>query len=108
MNLDLVPLGWMHFAASVERASEHPLAAAVMDAASAGNIALSPIRDFKASSGKGASAVIDNRRVILGTAKFLGEADIATDALQPQAERLRADGALLQPSKLSKRKKSRS
>jgi Cu+-exporting ATPase len=83
----------LHFAASVERASEHPLAAAVMDAASAGNIALSPIRDFKASSGKGASAVIDNRRVILGTAKFLGEADIATDALQPQAERLRADGA---------------
>jgi Cu+-exporting ATPase len=83
----------LQFAASVERASEHPLAAAVMDAASASNIALSPIRDFKASSGKGVSAVIDNRRIILGTAKLLGEADIATDALQPQAERLRADGA---------------
>jgi heavy metal translocating P-type ATPase len=83
----------LQFAASVERASEHPLAAAIMDAASAGKAALLPVGDFKAFSGKGASAVIDNRRIVLGTAKFLGEAGIATGPLQPQAERLRADGA---------------
>jgi P-type Cu+ transporter len=83
----------LRFAASVERASEHPLAAAVLDAASAGNVVLWPVNDFKAAFGKGASAVIDNRRIILGTAKFLGEAGIATDPLQPQAERLRAEGA---------------
>jgi Cu+-exporting ATPase len=83
----------LQFAASVERASEHPLAAAIMDAASAGNIALLPMSDFKASSGKGASAAIDNRRIVLGTAKFLGEAGIVTDVVQPQAERLRGDGA---------------
>jgi Cu+-exporting ATPase len=83
----------LQFAASVERASEHPLATAILDAASARNIALLPVDDFKASSGKGASAVIDNRWIILGTAKFLDDAGIATNSLQPQAERLRADGA---------------
>jgi P-type Cu+ transporter len=83
----------LQLAASVERASEHPLAAAIMDAASAGNIVLLPVNDFKAVSGKGASAIIEGRRIILGTAKYLGEAGIAADPLQPQAERLRADGA---------------
>ena len=83
----------LQLAASVERASEHPLAAAAVDAASAGNIVLLPVNDFTAASGKGASAIVDNRRIILGTAKNLGEAGIAADPLQPQAERLRADGA---------------
>jgi P-type Cu+ transporter len=83
----------LQFAAGVERASEHPLAAAIMDAASAGNIGLLPASDFKADSGKGVSATIDNRRISLGTAKFLGEAGIATDTLQLRAERLRAEGA---------------
>jgi len=83
----------LRLAASVERASEHPLAAAIGDAASAGNIVLLPVNDFKAVSGKGASAIIDKRRIILGTRKYLGEAGIAADPLQAQAERLRADGA---------------
>jgi len=83
----------LQFAASIERGSEHPLAAAIMEAASAGNVAPLPVSDFKAVSGKGAAGVIDNRRLTLGTAKFLGEAGIATNPLQPQAERLRADGA---------------
>jgi P-type Cu+ transporter len=85
----------LQFAASAERASEHPLAGAITHAASAGKIGLLPVSDFKAASGKGASAIIDNREIILGTAKFLGEAGIATDALQPRAERLRADGATI-------------
>jgi P-type Cu+ transporter len=83
----------LQLAASVERASEHPLAAAVTDAASATNIVLLPVNDFKAVSGKGASAIIDKRRIILGTAQYLGEAGIAADPLRLQAERLRADGA---------------
>jgi Cu+-exporting ATPase len=83
----------LRLAASLERASEHPLAAAIVDAASAGNIVLLPVNDFTAVSGKGASAIIDKRRIILGTGKYLGEAGIAADPLQAQAERLRADGA---------------
>jgi P-type Cu+ transporter len=83
----------LQLAASVERSSEHPLAAAIMDAASAGNIVFLPVNDFKAASGKGVSAIIDNRRIILGTGKYLGEAGIAAEPLQPLAERLRADGA---------------
>jgi P-type Cu+ transporter len=85
--------GVLQLAASVERASEHPLGTAVVDAASAGNIVFLPVNNFKAVSGKGASAIVDKQRVILGTAKYLGEAGIAADPLQPQAERLRADGA---------------
>jgi P-type Cu+ transporter len=83
----------LQFAASVERGSEHPLASAIVEAASARNVVPPPVSDFKAVSGKGASGVIDYRRLTLGTAKFLGEAGIATDPLQPQAERLRGDGA---------------
>ena len=82
----------LQYAASVERGSEHPLAAAVL-AAAAGNTVLLPVSDFKAVSGNGVSAIVDGRRVALGSAKFLDRAGIATGPVQPQAERLRADGA---------------
>jgi P-type Cu+ transporter len=83
----------LQLAASVERGSEHPLAAAIMEAASAGNGTLLPVSDFKAVAGKGVSAIVENRQVALGSAKFLGEIGIAADPLQLQTERLRADGA---------------
>ena len=83
----------LQLAASAERGSEHPLAAAIMEAATAGNATLLPVSDFKAVSGKGVSAIVDSRQVALGSAKFLGEIGIAADPLQPQTERLRADGA---------------
>jgi P-type Cu+ transporter len=83
----------LQFAASIERGSEHPLASAIIAAASAANAVRMPVSDFRTFSGKGVSGIIDNRRLVLGTAKFLGEADIATGPLQRQAERLRADGA---------------
>jgi Cu+-exporting ATPase len=83
----------LQLAASVERGSEHPLAAAIMAAASARNLASLPTADFAAFPGKGVSAMLDYRRVLAGTAKFLREFGIATDPLQREAERLRADGA---------------
>ena len=80
-------------AASVERASEHPLAAAIVRAAAERKIELKPVRGFDSPTGKGAVGVVEGRRVALGNAKFLAELGIATSALDADAERLRQDGA---------------
>jgi P-type Cu+ transporter len=83
----------IRLAASVERASEHPLAAAIVAAAAARNIAVAPVSGFEAPSGKGASGTVEGRNVTLGTAKFLSERGIDATSLESEAERLRADGA---------------
>jgi Cu+-exporting ATPase len=82
----------LRFAASVERSSEHPLAAAIVAAAAERKIDLLPVSDFASPSGKGATGVVERRRVALGNAKFFAEQGIATAALQAEAERLRGDG----------------
>ncbi|WP_370644762.1 heavy metal translocating P-type ATPase [Methylorubrum sp. B1-46] len=83
----------LHLAASVERASEHPLALAIVAAAEAQGLALAPVSDFDSPTGRGAEGTVDGRRVRLGNAKFLAEAGIDTAALDPVAEALRQDGA---------------
>ena len=83
----------LRLAASVERASEHPLGRAIVDAAAERNIELAPVRGFDSPTGKGAIGMVERRRVVLGNARFLAELGIATDALEPEAERLRAEGA---------------
>jgi Cu+-exporting ATPase len=80
-------------AASVERASEHPLASAIVAAASERGLTLPAAQDFDAVAGMGVSASIDGRRIALGNAKFLSELNVDTIPLEAQAERLRADGA---------------
>jgi Cu+-exporting ATPase len=82
----------LRFAASVERGSEHPLAAAIVAAAAGRKIDLLAVSDFEAPSGKGATGTVERRRVALGNAKFFAELGIATAALQGEAERLRGDG----------------
>jgi Cu+-exporting ATPase len=83
----------LRFAASVERASEHPLAQAIVAAASERRIELAQVRGFDSPPGKGAIGMVDRRRVVLGNAAYLAELGIATDTLDGQAERLRLDGA---------------
>jgi Cu+-exporting ATPase len=83
----------LRFAASVERSSEHPLAAAVVAAASERNIALPGVTGFDSPAGKGAIGMVEHKRIVLGNAKFLAELGIPTDALSSDAERLRRDGA---------------
>jgi Cu+-exporting ATPase len=80
-------------AASVERASEHPLAMAIVQAAEARGLSLSLAADFDAPTGKGAVGTVDGRRVLLGNAAFLREQGIEASALAEAAERLRAEGA---------------
>jgi P-type Cu+ transporter len=83
----------LRLAASVEQASEHPLAAAVVAAAKERGLAPSQVSEFDSPTGKGAVGIVDGRRVRLGNAKFLHELGIDTAALDGEAERLRADGA---------------
>jgi Cu+-exporting ATPase len=83
----------LRLAASVERGSEHPLAAAIVAAAAERNFELSPVRDFDSPVGKGVIGTIEDKLLALGNARFLGELNIDTSALSAEAERLRGDGA---------------
>jgi Cu+-exporting ATPase len=83
----------LRLAASVERASEHPLARAIVDAAAERKIVLAQVTDFDAPTGKGAIGTVDQRKIILGNARFLGETGISVTPLEAQAQRLRQDGA---------------
>ncbi|MFM8932787.1 MAG: heavy metal translocating P-type ATPase [Gemmataceae bacterium] len=66
----------LRLAASVERSSEHPLAQAVVQAATRRNLALAIPEDFTASPGLGLKARVDGRGVLLGNARFLAENEI--------------------------------
>ena len=83
----------LRFAASVERGSEHPLAAAIVKTATERGIALGMVRGFDAPAGKGVIGMVEGKRLALGHAKFLAELNIDTQALAQEAERLRTDGA---------------
>jgi Cu+-exporting ATPase len=83
----------LRYAASVERGSEHPLAAAIAAAAAERSIEPPAVTGFEAHSGKGVVGSVEGRRVALGTASFFAERGIATDSLQSEAERRRGDGA---------------
>jgi P-type Cu+ transporter len=83
----------LQLAASVERASEHPLADAIVRAAKERNLALKPVEAFDSPTGKGATAKIEGKAIVLGNAGYLNSVGIATAALEVEAERLRQDGA---------------
>ena len=83
----------LRLAASVERASEHPLADAIMRAAKEKQLALSPVEQFYSPTGKGATGKVDGKTVVLGNAKYLTSIGIDAQALDAEAERLRQDGA---------------
>jgi Cu+-exporting ATPase len=82
----------LRLAASAERGSEHPLAAAIVAAAAERKLDLAPVRGFDAPAGKGVIGMVEGKRLALGSAKFLAELNIDTAALAAEAERLRQDG----------------
>ena len=79
--------------ASVERASEHPLAMAIVNAAQEGKLNLSAVTDFDSPVGKGVVGTVDGRRVVSGSAKFLAEEGIDSASLNQSAEEQRANAA---------------
>src|SRR5206468_5286514 len=80
-------------AASVERASEHPLADAIVRAAKERNLDLSKVEEFDSPTGKGAIGKVDGKSVVLGNSNFFTSLGMETQPLDEQAERLREDGA---------------
>lgn len=83
----------LRLAAGVERASEHPLALAVVAAARDRGIALPEVADFNSPTGKGAVGNVDGKRITLGNAPFLKESGIDPGLLEIQADDLRSNGA---------------
>ena len=83
----------LRLAASVETASEHPLARAIVAAATERKLATTEAADFDSPTGKGVVGTVDGRKLVLGNARFLGESGIDTGALEAEADRLRRDGA---------------
>ena len=83
----------LRLASGVERASEHPLALAVVAAAEAKGISIPQVSEFDSPTGKGAIGLVDGKRITLGNARFLEENGIATGAMAQQADDLREDGA---------------
>jgi len=79
--------------ASVERASEHPLAAAILAEAQVRKLALTPVTDFDSPAGKGVVGIVDGAHVVCGSAKFLTEQGIDVAALAADAETFRLKSA---------------
>jgi Cu+-exporting ATPase len=79
-------------AASLERGSEHPLAAAILKGAEERGVELAEARGFRSITGKGVVGGVDGKRVALGNAKLLEELNIEAGELWDQAEALRQDG----------------
>jgi Cu+-exporting ATPase len=82
----------LRLAASLERASEHPLAAAIVAGAQERNLALGKNQGFQSYTGKGIFGVVDGKRVALGNLKLFEELKISAEGLRERAEQLRAEG----------------
>jgi P-type Cu+ transporter len=83
----------LRLAATVERASEHPLADAIMRAARERSIDLGKVDEFDSPTGKGVTGRVDGKAIVLGNAGFLRSLGIDAQSLSDRAERLRGDGA---------------
>jgi P-type Cu+ transporter len=79
-------------AASLERASEHPLAAAVVGGAVERGIRLGTVDGFRSLTGRGVVGTVGGRRVALGNVALFAELGLPVAGFAARAERLRADG----------------
>jgi len=82
----------LRLAASVERASEHPLAAAIIGGAEARGIAVLAASDFLSLTGKGVRGMVDGKLIALGNRALLEELGVEPRELADRAEELRRDG----------------
>jgi P-type Cu+ transporter len=83
----------LRLAASLERGSEHPLAAAILLAAKERKIALSDVQDFRALPGQGVIGTYENKPVAIGNAAILASLGISANDWSAKAEALRREGA---------------
>ncbi|MGE3150670.1 MAG: heavy metal translocating P-type ATPase, partial [Pseudorhodoplanes sp.] len=83
----------LQLAASLEKASEHPLAQAIVQAAEERELPIARVLGFDSSPGKGVVGFVQRRRLAVGNAGFLRELGIDVGPLGEEADRLRAEGA---------------
>jgi Cu+-exporting ATPase len=82
----------IRFAASLERASEHPLAAAVIKSAEERGLQIPGAAQFRSLAGKGVTGTVEERAVVVGQAGLLREMQIDPGAFAERAEALRREG----------------
>ena len=82
----------LQLAASLERGSEHPLAAAIVSGAEARGVKVSPATDFVTVPGKGVTGLVDSRRVVVGNTALLASLGIEPGDLPARADALRREG----------------
>ncbi len=82
----------VRLAASLERGSEHPLAAAIVAGGEARNVALSAVEGFVSVTGKGVKGSVDGKSVALGNKALMADLGIDLGALGDDAEKLRQEG----------------
>ena len=87
------PDALLRLAASLERSSEHPLAAAIVAAAGEKGLALVDPSEFDAPPGKGVFGKVEGRAIAIGSARFLGEIGIDASALAAEADAPSREGA---------------
>ena len=83
----------LRLAAGLERASEHPLAAAVVAAARAAGASIPDVVDFVSVTGKGISGKVETHEVAIGNASMMADRGVRLDALEAKAAEFRRDGA---------------
>ncbi|XXB04307.1 copper-translocating P-type ATPase (plasmid) [Rhizobium binae] len=83
----------LRLAATLERASEHPLAAAIVAAAREWGLALGEAREFDSPVGKGVTGTVDGRNLVIGSHRIMAEVGVHLSSLAAEAETLRGEGA---------------
>lgn len=83
----------LRLAATLERASEHPLAAAIVAAAQERGIVLGEAREFDSPVGKGVTGTVNDRKLVIGSHRIMAEAGVDLSALVAESEALRGEGA---------------
>jgi len=83
----------LRLAASLERGSEHPLGAAIVEAAMQRGLNLSDASEFDSPTGKGVVGTVEGHKIMIGNAPFLAETGVDSQLLAAEADALRSDGA---------------
>lgn len=82
----------LRLAASLERGSEHPLAAAIVAGAEERGVELASVSDFESRTGKGVTGTVNGNRVALGNRALMADLDVDAGALSERVETLRGEG----------------
>jgi len=82
----------LQLVASLERSSEHPLAAAIVKGAEARNLALADVAGFNSVTGKGVTGTVSGKHIAVGNAELFSELSIDPNLLADRAEELRKQG----------------